>query len=283
MRYRINLIATASFSGLAASALAWGWFDADGLRADSPGHATAVIAGAIGLLLGLPVLGAALAVCARVRATRAASEGRWSVTPADIAGLQAWQRRIGDTNEWRPTRGERARGIEVCWAGEDLVVGGHYWRVAPGQYPTITAVRAQLAPPASIALHYRQVWAHNMSSVPRLLMTERTFRFPAPDDAQARSFARHFSRLLDGERAADRLRRLRRLSSCAFGASAVFLALLLSGLGVAWHDRANGIYRTTPQRAALIATTVFGIMGTPTLLLAGVAVRSRMRSDRSGR
>lgn len=273
MRYRANLIAAICFCVLAASAMVWGWLDAGGLRADSPGHATALIAGAIGLLLGLPVLCSSLGVNARVSATRAAPEGGWSVAPADIAALLDWQRRNGSLNEWRPTAVERKRGIAVCWAGEHLVVGGHYWRIAPGQYPQIHAIRVQLAQPANATLRYRQAWAHNMSSIPRLIGTDREFRFPAPDQAQARAFSRHFIPRLDGETSLARRRRRQRLSNWAFGGAAFFLVLLAVGFGFAWHDQANGVFRPTAERAVLIAVTVLGIMGTPILLLVGGLLR----------
>lgn len=273
MRYRANLIAATSFCVLAALAMAWGWFDADGLLAEHPGHATALFAGAIGVLLGLPVLWASLQVNARASATRAAPEGGWSARPGEIAALLEWQHRTGTPNEWRPTAGERARGIGVCWAGEHLVVGGHYWRIAPGQYPQIHALRVQLAQPANATLRYRQVWAHNMSSLPRFLQTDREFRFPAPDEAQARAFARHFIALLDGETSLARRHRRRRLSNRAFAAAACLLVLLAIGFGIAWHDRANGVFRPTAERAALIAATVLGVMGTPTLLLVGGLLR----------
>ncbi|MCC7547136.1 MAG: hypothetical protein IT532_05160 [Burkholderiales bacterium] len=57
----------------------------------------------------------------------------------------------------------------------------------------------------------------------------------------------------------------------------VFLFLLLIGFGVAWHDQANGIFRPTVERAALIAATVLGIMGTPALLFVGWIPRMNVR------
>lgn len=277
MRYRANLIAVASLCCLAALAVAWGWFDAGGLRSDSPGHATAVITGAIGLLLGLPVLGSSLALNECARATCAAPEGRWLIGPAEIAGLLEWQRRNAVDNEWRPTAAERARGVAVCWAGEDLVVGGHYWRVAPGQYPRILSVRSRPAPPVSVTLRHEQAWVHNMASRLRLVGSGREFRFPAPDEAQAQALARHLSRLLGDGSAQDSRRRLLRLSNWAFAAAACFLVLLVFGFGVALHDQANGILRSPPERVALVAATVLGVLGAPTLLFVGGLIRIQLR------
>lgn len=276
MRYRASLIGTAAFCGLAMTATICGVFGIPGLEADDAAHVAALVAGAIGLLLGLPMLGSYLALNARVRATRAAPAGGWQVSPQDIATFREWQQRNGIVNEWRPTRTERKRGIRVCWAGEHLVVGGYYRRVAPGQYPSVYAVRSRLAAPASVALHYWQVWAHNMSSVTRLVQTDREFRFPAPDEAQAKAFSRHFNRMLE-ESGHARGQRLLRLSNWALGAAACFLVLLLFGFGVAWHDRHHGIFRSTPERAVLIGVTVLGVMGTPLLLWLGAVLRWNAR------
>ena len=273
MRYRTNLLGSTMFCLISALAVAWGWVDAGGMRGDMPGHATAVILGAMGLLLGLPIAGSHAAVKRRVRAVRAAPEYRWTVTPEQIAALLAWQRKAGIVNAWRPTRSERRDGLEVCWDGEHLVIGAHYLRVGPGQMFPFTGVRVQVAMPANVSLHYLQPWAHNMSSVPRIVRTEREFRFPVPDEVHARAFFQHFERRIRGESSLARRRRLRRLSNWALGTSACCVLLLALGLGVAMHDRGKGIYRPTSERAALIGMVTFGVMGAPLLLILGVALR----------
>lgn len=275
MRYRANLIGLSGASALAACAAAWGWFDAGGIDPYQPGHATAVIAGVIGLLLMLPLIPSALATGARAAAVRANPTGRWFAGPADIAAFREWERRNGIVNEWRPTRGERARGIEVCWAGDMLVVGGHCWRLAPGQYPSVRSIEARAAPPGSVALRYGQIWVHNMSSRDRLVHTEREFRFPAPDEAQARALVRHVTPLLGMPQESDGRRRRARLVTAAWIAAAVFGVLLATGLGFGLHDRANGVFRAHGERAALIAATVLGIMGTPAMLLILWSLRRR--------
>jgi hypothetical protein len=224
-------------------------------------------------VLGLPFLLSRFAVVRRVRAVLAAPEGRWKVTPGQVAALLDWQEKGGAVNEWHPTRAERANGFEVCWTGEHLVVGGHYLYVAPGQMLPFTAVRCRVAPPAHVSLHYRQPWHQNMASVTRFVMTDREFAFPVPDELQARAFHTHFERRLRGENTLQRRRRLRRLSNWALGAGAVCALMLAVSFGVAWHDREKGIFRPTPHRAVLIGMMTFGLMGAPILLVAGVSLR----------
>lgn len=278
MRYRANLVVVAACCGLAGLALGWGWWGPGDPEADTAPHVAAFIIGAIGLLLALPALASSIALNARARATRAAPEDCWSAGPAAIAELLDWQRRSGTDNEWRPTASERRRGVEICWAGEHLVVGGHYWRVIPGQYPRILSVWSRAAPPASVTLRYQHVWAHNMSSVPRFIGTEREFRFPAPDDAKARALVRHFSGVLEREDRSRRQRRLGRLANWALGAGSCFLALLVFGFGVAWHDQAHAVFRPTPERVLLIAATSLGVMGAPLLLWVGWLLRRASRA-----
>lgn len=274
MRYRANLLGTLGTCVVAALAVAWGWFDAGGLRGDMPGHATALICGAIGLLLGLPIVGSHLAIRSRVRAVRAAPEGAWAVTPGDIAAFLRWQRAQGVINAWHPTRAERRHGCDVCWDGEHLVVGAHYLRVGPGQLLPFTAVRCRTAAPATVSLHYWQPWKQVLASVPRVVRTEREFSFPAADGDRARAFVRHFEHRLHGESAPARRQRLRRISNWALGAGACCGLMLAFGLAVAWHDRSQRIYRPTTERATLIGLTTFGLMGMP-LLLVGWRVRKR--------
>lgn len=274
MRYRANLIGLAMVNGLAAGAVAWGWFDAGG-RIDpyQPGHATAVFAGAIGLLLLFPLFLRALQIPARVASVRANPEGRWFVGPAAIASYLEWERRNGIVNEWRPTRSERANGIEVCWAGEVLLVGGHYRLVAYGQ--SVRSVEGRLAPPGSVALRYGQHWSRSFGRMPRLIYTLREFRFPAPDEAQARALVRHFNELLDAGPTRDWPRRRARLVALGWIVTAIFVVMLIGSFALAWHDRTNGIFRPTGQRAALMAMMVAGVIGTLGTLPLALSLRRR--------
>lgn len=262
-----------TLAGLAAAV--WGWASSNGLDGDYPGRAAAFVGGLIAAGFGAVVWGSAASVrrkAALLREGRGLG-GRWFVSPEALAGFLESERRRGVANEWRPSRGERRRGVEVLWGGESLLVGGTWWRIAPGQYPAIEAVGIDPGPPAAVTLRYRQLWFSRPSSVPRTVRTVREFRFPATGAASARAMASRFGRNLAGTARIDP-RRAGRFFRSALILAGLFAAAGLAGLAVAVQDGMAGTARADGERALLIAMTVLGAMGTPAALAIALLARS---------
>lgn len=266
-----------TLAGLAASA--WGWVTSNGLDGDYPGRAAAFVAGLVAAGFGSVVWRSAASVGRKVRRLREGRGlgGRWFIGPQAVAGLLDGERQGRAVNEWRPSRGERRRGVEVLWGGETLVVGGTYWRIAPGQYPEIEAVGLDPGPPPTVAVRHRQLWISRPSSTARSVPTVREFRFPATDIASARAMVSLFAGNLAGRARGDP-RKAVWFFRGALVLAGLFAAAGLAGLGFAVQDGMAGVTRPDGERALLIGMTVIGAMGTPAALAIALLARSLGRA-----
>lgn len=254
-----------TLAGMAAAV--WAWVTSNGLEAEYPGRATAFVVGLIAAVFGSIVWRSAASIgrkAAELRDGRGLG-GRWFIRPEAVAEFLIYERQRGVANEWRPSRGERRRGVDVLWGGETLVVGGTYWRIAPGQYPAIEAVGLDPGPPLTVAVRFHQLWFVTPSSRLRSIPTVREFRFPVIDIASAQAMVRLFGRNLAGSARVDP-----RKAGWFFWSALVLVVLFatagLVGLGFAVQDNLAGIRRPDGERAILIAMVVVGAMGTPAAL-----------------
>lgn len=268
----------ATLAGVAAAV--WGWVTSNGLEAEYPGRAAAFVAGLIAAAFGSVVWRSAASTRRKVARLRDGAEpgGRWFIRPEAVAEFLEYERLRGVANEWRPSRGERRRGVDVLWGGETLVVGGTYWRIAPGQYPQIEAVGLDPGTPLTVVIQYRQLWFVRPSSRTRAIATVREFRFPVIDIASARAMVSLFERKLAGRAGVDP-GEAGRFYWSALGLAGLFAAAGLAGLGFAFQDGMAGVRRSDGERAILIAMVVMGAMGTPAALAMAFLAR-RLRRGR---
>ncbi|MGA9581043.1 MAG: hypothetical protein WBR13_03615 [Allosphingosinicella sp.] len=263
-----------TLAGVAAAV--WGWVSSNGLEAE---RAVAFVIGLVAAVFGSIVWRSAASVRRQVAELRDGRGlgGRWFIRPEAVAEFLDYERQRGVANEWRPSWGERRRGVDVLWGGDNLVVGGTYWRIAPGQYPEIEAVGLDPGPPLTVAVRYRQLWFVTPSSRARSIPTVREFRFPVIDIASARAMVSLFALNLAREAGVDP-RKAGRFFRGALILAVLFAAAGLVGLGFAVQDNMAGIRRPDGERAMLIAMVVVAAMGTPAALaIAFLARRLRGR------
>lgn len=261
------------------AAMVWGWIASNGVESRYAGQIAAFVFGILAFGFGMVVWRSAAATrrtMARLRAGQGV-QGRWFIGPTAIGEFMAYERRRRVTNEWRPSRSERQRGAEVLWGGEDLVVGGTYWRITPLHYPTITGVVFDRGPPLTAVVRYRQQWANPMRSVPRFTASDREFRFPVTDLASAEAMGIHFVRVLRAAPGIDP-RKGKWWHRGALVLAAIFVAMGLVALAFAIHDNLAGIRRPRGESAVLIGMLVLAVMGTPAALFIAHLARL-MRRD----
>jgi hypothetical protein len=266
MRYRATLIVTIMvvLSGLCLAS--WGWIEGDGLHFDKPDHGAALIGGGILCFLSGLFLLSALSNFRRARAVRTNPEGEFHVPADAMAAFFKADSKQEEPNEWRPPFWEKRKGVDIAWAGDTLLVGGHLWGFAPEHYPSIYGIELHLRPLPHVVVRYSQFWIDPLKSHNYFHNTHRTFRFPVTDQTAARALVRHFLDIL----ATPRLKRSRRNARLAriVMATAGVLCIVVGGyfFGQTLYAQAQGQYLSEGQRALAIAGAVFAIMGGPVFL-----------------